>query len=228
MTNFLGLDVAVWSLGISGFALAVALAKDFILPVIFKPRIEIEAVNDEECPDNALAHSLESKLIEDNLVSQGLPLEHAPIEIKKTIEEHKKKQRWLRIRVKNKAGFFSRTAVNCFVKLIAIKNTKNQLVRPLNAFPLMWTSYATSRANLAKGEYHLVDLVFETEDERVLHPAAWGKFGLPNALLERKDEKLGLGVYTFKLGIYGDNFEPKIKEVKVELTNKFGELRFAE
>jgi len=227
MVEFLGIDVALWSLIIAGTALLIALAKDFILPNIFKPRIEIEGKNDEECLDDALAHTMESKLIENRLVEQGVPQEEAIDEIKQVVENSKKKQRWLRIRIKNGGGFWSRTAINCYVKLIEIRNSKNQPIRPFNAFPLMWVLYATPKGNLSKGENHLLDLAFENENERVIYPAAWARFGLSNALIERRNEKLTPDVYTFKLGIYGDNFEPKTKELKVELTNRFGELRFA-
>lgn len=228
MVALIGIDLEFWSLAISIIAIVIAITKDFIIPYIFKPKLILEGANDDECPDDALSETLESKLIESQLKSRGMQPEHFPENIKSEVSKHKMKSRWLRLRLKNESGFFSRTAVNCYVKLIGIRNGKNQSVRPFNAFPLKWVLYDAPKNNLAKGEYHLLDIAFENETERVLYPAAQRPFGLPNNLVERKKEKLGPDVYTFNVGVYGDNFNPIFKDFKIELTHKFGELRFAE
>ena len=220
------MPVEWWALGVSIIALLISFSKDFIIPAIFKPRIILEGKNDEECVDDALMDTFASRNIQQKLESQGLTAEDFPNKFKSLVSGHKKKSRWLRLRLKNGKGFFSRTAINCYVKLIEIRNSKNKCIRPFNAFPLMWVSYATPKSNLAKGEYHLLDLAFEKENERVIYPATHHHYGLPNALFERRNEKLSPDVYTFKLGVYGDNFNPIVKDIKVELTQQFGELKF--
>ena len=217
-----------WAFGVSVIAILISISKEVIIPIFFKPKIVLEGTNDDECPDDATANTHSFYILEAKLRSQGLDPKTYPPNVKASLEKYKNKSRWLRLRIKNEGGFFSKTATNCYVKLIEIKNRKNQRIKPFNAFPLMWVSYAISKNNLAKGEYHLLDLVYEIEDERVLYPATYGSFGLPNRLVERKEEKLGPGVYIFKLGVYGDNFNPIFKEIKVELTQNFGELKFAE
>lgn len=213
-----------WALGISIIALLATLTKDFVIPWIFKPKLILEGKNDDECVDDALSETMESRIFENDIKTKGLQ----PEDFNDERFRLKQKSRWIRIRIINASGFFSRTATNCYIKLIEIRNSKNQPIRPFNAFPLMWVSYASAKNDLAKGEYHLLDLVFENEKERVLYPAVYGHFGLPLKLLSRKEEKLGPDVYTFKVGVYGDNFDPIFKEFKIELTKKFGELKFAE
>lgn len=210
-----------WALIVSIIALFVALLKDFIIPTIFKPKLILEGKNDDECVDNALGKKHLKGKIFSNLSQVGVDGQTG-----EPIYELKSKSRWLRLRLKNKKGFFSKTARNCYVKLIKVKNSKGITIRPFNAFPLMWVSYAVSKNNLAKGEYHLLDLAFETENERVIYPATHNQFCLPNLLIERKKEKLGPDVYTFRLGVYGDNFDSQYINIKVELTQKFGELKF--
>lgn len=210
-----------WALIVSIIALLVAILKDFIIPNIFKPNLILEGKNDDECVDNALGKKQLKGKIFSNLPQVGVDVQTG-----EPIYELKSKSRWLRLRLINKKGFFSKTARNCYVKLIKVRNGRDIIIRPFNAFPLMWVSYAVSKNNLAKGEYHLLDLAFETENERVIYPATHNQFGLPNLLLERKEEKLGPDVYTFTLGVYGDNFDPQYINIKVELTKKFGELKF--
>jgi len=215
------MDVKWWALGVSILALLVTFLKDLIIPNIFKPRLILEGKNDEECVDDAVDKKYISGGIGRNLPQIGINTK-----TKEPIYELKSKSRWLRLRLKNEKGFFSKTARNCYVKLIEIKNSNGVIIRPFNAFPLMWVSYAVSKNNLAKGEYHLLDLVFEKESERVIYPAVHNQFGLPHLLLERKEEKLGPNVYKFKLAVYGDNFDPIFKDIKIKLTKKFGELKF--
>jgi hypothetical protein len=226
MTTFLGLDINLWSIGLSIIALLFTFTKDFFLPFVFKPKLVLEGENDDECVDDALGDTIKSRAIYDALSIKGFKENEYPEKVKETLTKYKIKMRWLRLRIKNNGDFCSRTANNCYVKLIGIRNGKGQLIRPFNAFPLMWVSYATSKNNLSKGEYHLLDLAYEIEGERSLYPATWGPYGLPNALSERKKEKLGPDIYTFIIGVYGDNFDPFQKEIKIELTQQFGELKF--
>jgi hypothetical protein len=119
---------------------------------------------------------------------------------------------------------FSSTARKCYVKLIEIRDEHNQKIQPLDAFPLNWVHYTDVKVDLAKGEEHFLTLAFEPENKRILVP--FPPQYLPNELI--KSEKLGPSTYTFKLGVYGDNFDPLFKEFKIKLTSKFGELKFVE
>ncbi len=226
MVEFLGVDTNIWAISLSLIAFIAAIAKDFILPFIFKPRLTLEGCNDSECIHDAINR----RVVEDPLHLLSKENNISSFCFKdgeiKSLVELKEKTRWLRLRLINNGGFFSRTAVNCYVKLIWIRKSNGQSIQPFDPFPLKWVSYGKSKNDLAKGEYHLLDLVFEKDNERILYPVTYGEFGLPSLLLERKSEKLGPDVYTFRIGVYGDNFDPIYKEFKVELTQEFGELRF--
>lgn len=198
------------SLFISFFALVLTLARDFIIPYFFKPKISLEGKNDEECIEDALS------------ITQCPPAFNGDCYSPAIAED----MRWLRLRLKNEGGFFSKTAIKCYVKLVEIRDNQNKKIKPFNAFPLKWSQYPTPKNNLSKGEYHLIDLAYERRSERTLYPAAYSNFELPNLLLDKKDELLGPGIYSFKVIVYGDNFEPVEKEFKVELSQRFGELRF--
>ncbi|OIO22064.1 hypothetical protein COV61_03410 [Candidatus Micrarchaeota archaeon CG11_big_fil_rev_8_21_14_0_20_47_5] len=209
----MGQEIEIAAVIISVFALIISITKDFIMPAIFKPKLILNAENDEECVHEASWYPQKK------------------VKLKETFEfnpKFGKKQRWLRFRLNNRQGFFSRTAENCYVKMLEIRNSKNQPVQPFNMIYLGLFSPAVWKNNLAKGEYQMINLVYETQKERVLNLVPVGPLGLPLSLLERKNEKLCPDVYTLKIGVYGDNFEPTFKEFKVELTKKFGELKFVE
>jgi hypothetical protein len=230
MGDLLGIEIGLWSLGISIIALVIAFSRDVIIPLIFKPRIVLEASNDDECINMGLSDTTTSSLIQQSLKRQlgGVKAEAYPAQAKQLVKNFQKRSRWLRVRIRNKDGFFSRTAVNCYVKLIEIKNGQGQKIGPFDAFPLLRAQYATPKNNLAKGEYHLLCLVHEYEDERVLYPTTWNDFCLSYELLAHKAERLGPGKYTLKLSVYGDNFNPVHQEIKVELSQQFGDLKFAD
>ncbi|MBI2148972.1 hypothetical protein HYU23_04785 [Candidatus Woesearchaeota archaeon] len=189
--------IAIWdflknhiSIIIAIVALVFTALKDFIIPYILKPRISMEAKNDEEC-------------IED------------------CGEESQIKSRWLRLKLINKSGFFSNKAKNCYVKLLGIYNSNHEKMHPFSQFPLPWVCYNNYKNDLSKGETHLIDLVYEYGTKRRLYVN--GKdYPIPVKLLN----KLIPGKYIFKVGVYGDNFNPKFYDFTVELGNQFGELKF--
>jgi len=192
-------NYALGALFISIFALLSNILRDFILPLIFKPRLSIEAENDDECIEDTISAMLGSQ-----------------------------KSRWLRIRIRNDDALFSRKANNCYVKLLSIRDINNKrLVKPFNPFPLPWVLYNNYKNDLAKGEYHLIDLVYEQKSQRCLFIN--GKdYPLPSILSKRIEdsEEFGPGSYALNIALYGDNFKPVFKTIKVEITDDFGKLRF--
>lgn len=131
---------------------------------------------------------------------------------------HSGHARWLHLKLINKKGFFSRSARNCYVKLFEIRNSQNERVSPFSPILLKWGTYENYKNDLAIGEYHLIDFVHESPFLRVIQIQG----PIPKGLRE----KLMPGKYTLKIGVFGDNFGPIFKAFKIELTDKFGELKF--
>ncbi|MGV8142165.1 MAG: hypothetical protein ACP5NS_00845 [Candidatus Pacearchaeota archaeon] len=183
-----------WALGISVLALSVAIAKDFVLPFIFKPKVRLEGLDDGECIENA-------------------------------VEMGGTRSRWIRIRAVNEKGFFSKTAKGCYIKVLRIKDSNGNKISPFESLPLPWVSYddfSGGRYDLGVGEYHMIDLVHEYENERVLRL----KIAMPIELRKQEKVKLKPGTYQVEVAIYGDNFRSEKKIFKVKLTKNFGELTF--
>jgi hypothetical protein len=130
--------------------------------------------------------------------------------------------RWVSLRLINQNSFWSRPAINCYVKLLEIRDSDNVRIQPFNTTPLIWVTYGNTKNNLAKGEYHLINLVHEIPENRILH----FNISIPRLLHKMAEDKLGAGTYTFKIGVYGDNFSPVFEDFKVRLTKQFGELNF--
>ena len=184
-----------WALGISVLALFVAITKDFILPFMFKPKILLEGIDDEECIENA-------------------------------VEMGGTKSRWVRLRLINERGFFSRTAKGCYIKVLRIKDDKGNKIVPFESLPLPWVSYdnfSGGRYDLGVGEYHMIDLVHEYDNQRILRL----KIPMPIELRKQENVKLKPGIYHIEVAVYGDNFNSKKGNFKVKLTKNFGELNFA-
>ena len=133
--------------------------------------------------------------------------------------------RWIRLRLINQDSFFSRTAKNCYVKLLWVKNSRGLRISPFESLPLTWVSYddfSGGKYDLAIGEYHMIDLVHEFPQRRFLR----FKLEIPLELIKESESKLSPGIYFFKIAVYGNNFKPIKRIFKIKLTNKFGELNF--
>jgi len=189
--TLLNIPIGIWALLISFIALIIAILKDFILPLIFKPNLVLKINNSELFVRDA---------------SSG-----------------RERSRWARIKIANKDGFFTRKAENCYLKLIEIRNSDNELIQPFNQSPLKWTVYQNAKNDLSKGESHFIDLVYESTGHRVLYPAT---ISVPIRLLEEAENKLGPGTYSLKVGVYGDNFNSFTKTFNVELGKNFGHLKY--
>ena len=188
--------MAFFAIIISILAVLLTLVKDFFIPAIFKPKLKIEAKNDSEC-----------------------------------IETDSKHSRYLRIKLINDKGFFSRKAEQCYVKLLGIKDKNNQCIYPFTPFPLKWSLYDDPNGNinvgsrthdLQAGDYYFIDVVHEYNGKRYFLIQG----PLSQQLLDNAEEKLGPGEYRLEVGIYGSNFKPIFHEIKIELGEKFGELKF--
>jgi len=127
------------------------------------------------------------------------------------------KSRWLHLKISNKKGIYNKSAKNCRVKLFEILDSSGKNLNP-SPFLLKWGVYENYKNDLAPGEYHYVDLVSENINIRNLL--------LQGPLPKRTGDKLVPGEYTFKVGVFGDNFSPLFKNFKIEFTENFGELKF--
>jgi len=191
-------SIGFWAFIISVIAILITVTKDFFMPFLFKPRLFIEGYDDGECVQDANS----------NLNTQA---------------------RWIRLRLTNGKNFwhrfFGRSAKNCYVKLLWIQNSEMKKVMPFESLPLTWVNYddfTGNRYNLGVGEDHMIDLVHEYPNERILR----FKISVPTDLLREARIKLRPGKYTFKVAVYGDNFKPISKQFKIQLTDKFGEINF--
>lgn len=190
--SFLQLEVQWWALIIAIISLTITIFKDYIKPWLFSPKLELYGKNDNYHIEEA---------------------------------ENLTKHRYMRLKIKNSDCFFTPTAKNCYVKLNEIRKD-NKLMYPFTPTILKWSLYDEEKEpitkrkhNLAKGEYHFIDLCSESEKgKKILF------FQTP--LTPKLAEKLEPGKYTFKIGIYGDNFKPKFETFNVEYTENFGELKF--
>ena len=186
------------AVGIAILALLISILKDFILPLVFRPIIEIEWSNDiEECIEDAIGHP--------NV-----------------------KSRWLHLRIINLYSFTSITPKNIYIKLLDIFDQKGKRINPFNSFLLPWVIYDTNRNDLAKGESHLVDLVNEVDSFNRIEFKALnnGKVFEPLPPKLKNSKKLGPGDYSLRIGIYGDNIKSRTEEIKIRLHQNFGKLCF--
>ncbi len=126
--------------------------------------------------------------------------------------------RWLRLRITNAEGFWRRPARNCYVKLFWVYDDKGNRIIPFSPVLLKWSGFDEVKANLAPGDYHYVDLVHELQ---------FRKLQIQRPVPAEFSEKLVPGEYTFKIGVFGDNFKPLYRRnIKVKFTDKFGQLKF--
>ena len=107
------------SLVLSIVAIVVTISKDFIMPAISRPFIEITWENDEECvremPGGVVA-GMNSK--------------------------------WIRLRIKNRKKYLRTTmAKGCYVKLIKIMKEDHE-ISDFNPILLPWESFGTKRTIL--------------------------------------------------------------------------------
>jgi len=182
MNELIQYGIAIISILISLGALFIAALRDFILPLIFMPLLEI-GVNCDECKHDAISP-------DGQVISQ-----------------------WLRFRLVNKNDIRSVVAKNCYVKLIEIRDQNNKKIKPLNPVLLNWVGFKERKNNLSKGEYHMVDLIQWRIGLHHLYPA---NFEIPNELMRNIHNKLGPGKYCFKLGVYGDNIQPMLRDIQIE------------
>jgi hypothetical protein len=131
------------------------------------------------------------------------------------------KSRWLRLRIRN-GGYFAVPARNCYVKLLQIKNPENTIISPFNPSLLTWVGYERTYANLANNEEHYIYLIYEYEEWPWFYLA---KIEIPSAF-ECESAFREAGIYTFKVGVYGDNINGKEYEFRIRLTGKWNELKF--
>lgn len=189
---FLGIRLEYWTLIIAGIAVLFTALRDFIIPTIFKPRLRLNGKN------------------------QDFYIEEA---------EHLTKRRYIRLKIINKNSFWSRPAKNCYIKLIEIKKD-GELMHPFTPVPLKWSSYdeetgpiTKRKHNLAKGEFHFIDLCYECETYKK-------RLYFQTPIPPKLQVKLEAGRYTFKVGIYGNNFAPKLEIFNLIYTGNFGDLKF--
>lgn len=125
----------------------------------------------------------------------------------------------LRIRIENVGRA---PAKNCYVKLVQILDKYDKKIGDFDPAHLPWVVYNIKKLDLARGEYHLVDLVMQSEGTDFIVPRA---SSLPNTLMDRIKE-LSMGIFSFKIFVYGDNFNPVEKTIKVEVRKNYEELKF--
>lgn len=199
---------------LSIYALIISIFNGLILPVVFSPKIKLEAVNDDECIQSSPFYSNE-------------PIEQSGGSVDASPGKRRIDSNWLSLRIRN-VGKATATGVYC--KLVEMRNQAGELVRPINPAPLNWTVYqpypkGDSKIQLAAGEYHLVNLVVQEENWAHFKPAVVVG-GIPNSLWEQRNAKFGAGKYTLKVTIYGDNIEPMPYPVEILVGKNYKDLKF--
>lgn len=188
-------DLSVIAIVISAIAVVLTLLKNFIIPLIFFPRVVLEGKNDSDCIHNA------------PMAGGTRP----------------SNSQWLRLRIKNE-GLFSTQVKNCYVKMLEITGPNGVKVSPFNPTPLFWVSYGTTSAILSKNEEHYVDFILQVQGQNYI---AIPKVDVPAALSNNYHSVFGqVGVYKFKVGVYGDNLNGKDFTFKVENTGTWNQLKF--
>ena len=200
--NFLGFEfdsTITIAIVLSSVALIISIFRDFIHPKIFRPVIEVEYSN-----------------------SPG-PIQASPYmsqQIKGKIDSN-----WLRLIVRNKGRS---TARNVYVKLNKIENGKNEVILPLDPVPLLWTVWDSMKPlrigiDLAKGEFHYVNIVSQIEKQTFFKPST---LNLPNSLILNAKKKLGPGRYHLHITVYGDNIKPLKKVISINVYSNYKKLKF--
>ena len=193
-SNFL----AVIAIVISFFAITITITRDFFLPFIFKPRVNVRGIDDGECIEDAKSPS--------GIHSRWVRLR---IKNKDSFFSRPSKNCYVKL-------------------LEIINNKNNKKVTPFNPLPLTWVHYDNEyqggKHDLSVGEYHLIDLVHEKShiNNRIL----CFKISLPIELKKNLQKELGPGSYTFTVGIYGDNFKSQRKEFKIKFPKEYGGINF--
>ncbi len=87
---------------------------------------------------------------------------------------------------------------------------------------MKWTIFQTDKIDLAKQEYHLVDLAYQIEGNDFFVPVT---LTLPNSLLD--DIKiLSLGKFNLYVTVYGDNINPISEQIGILVSPRYNELKF--
>jgi hypothetical protein len=205
MTQLWGIEEDVLALGVSILALLVsiiAIFREYVVSIFFKPEIEVLWANNEECIQRA---------------RMMVPLNN----INSTrYDEISADSNWLRLKILNSG---KSTTKNCYVKLTAIRNDKGDIIKPFDPSPLKWTVFDEYKIDLAKKENHLVNLVYQREGTSFFYPAT---INLPNSLKEKIDEKLPSGKFKLDVTVYGDNIEPKSKQIEIHVFKDYKKLIF--
>ena len=120
--------------------------------------------------------------------------------------------RWVRLRIKN-VGRFTVPARGCYVKILEIIDPTRQVITPFSPSLLTWVGYDSRKENLAKNEEHYIDLVNKSDGATAFEIS---KVAIPNALAMQTPSPFSkMGMYTFRIGIYGDNITGEEHDIKV-------------
>lgn len=127
---------------------------------------------------------------------------------------------WLSIGIKNTGG---RTAKNCYVKLMEmIEKNSGERIKPFFPSPLKWTVFEDKRIDLAKSEFHLLNLVSQNDKDEFVYPACQ----ITNELERRLPDVLGPGTYKLKIMIHADDTESKELVCEISISKNYEDLKF--
>lgn len=174
-----GLQIEIWALLFSIIAILLTLAKDFILPLWFKPELVFRY---EEKPPYR----------RNNLSIGGQPNPNL-------------KGTFLRFEVQNVGR---RPALNCRCQILKVEK-ENKLCGDYKGFPLKWASRPEAvinpangeRLNIAIGETEFVDLAVALNNDPDIHFKKYHP--IPIGI----KESIGAGSYDLYLIFSGDNFD---------------------
>jgi len=189
------------ALFVSFMAITLVFFKDFIHPLIFKPKITLKGGNDEEC-------------IEDAKSPGGVDSRWVRLKIRNKDSFFSKPAKNCYIKllsIKNEKN-----------KRITPFNPVPLTWNHYDTSP--YDKLTGGKHNLSVGEYHLIDLVHEKSN--IDHQILCFKVPLPRKLGENAPAELGPGKYTFILGVYGDNFKSLKLKFKVGLSKEYGHIKF--
>jgi len=123
---------------------------------------------------------------------------------------------FFRLKIENKACYFTSKADEVYVRILNIYKDKEEL-KPFNTIKTRWVAESTLSSDLSRGEYAFVNLItvfHEEGKEYYAFPGYLGgmKLALPNGF--PKDKLSKAGDFCYRIGIYGKNFNGQIYGIK--------------
>jgi len=179
----------------------LAIMKEILIPIIFNPHLWPTVGTKEEYRVVDLRNDPQDQDNKNSIAKE---------------DYMKVSYNFFRLKIENKACYFTSKADEVYVRILNIYKDKEEL-KPFNTIKTRWVAESTLSSDLSRGEYAFVNLItvfHEDGKEYYAFPGYLGnmELALPNGF--PKDKLSKAGDFCYRLGIYGKNFNGQMYSIK--------------